>query len=551
MEIIESKNLDHHGIVAGVIEDLGLQKLINKRLPKDSKAKVTNGQTIAAMLINSLGFTSRPLTLTPQFFSSKAADVLFGENVKAEDFNRHRLGRCLDEIYSYGCDTLFTELAGHICQQENINQCFTSLDTTSFNLTGNYDVETEEREIKITHGFSKDHRPDLKQIILELVVTQDGGVPVLCKSFDGNTSDSQIFRSRCQTLVEQFKKSEVSRYLVADSKLYSSKNAEYLKALSFITRIPRSIKEEGEAINKAITEDTWITLDSKNKYHRYVCKHNGIKQRWLVVFSTVAQARAKKLLKKQIVQEAEKTKKHLKRLRNAGFSCELDAKNNLKKIEKNLKYHRFEKVSVLSSPCYKGKGRPKSDAKPTHFIYTATAELVEDGEAQSKRITEKSCYVVGSNATEANLSDKEIIRAYKKQNASVERGFRFLKDPYFFASSFFIKKPSRLMALLMIMTLALLVYSVTERRLRTALKKANETLPNQIRKPVKNPTLRWIFQIFEGVHVVHIKTESVIKKIVSGLDNLKLKILSFFSTVVQSFYGLTKNVNKEEKMCSM
>ncbi len=77
----------------------------------------------------------------------------------------------------------------------------------------------------------------------------------------------------------------------------------------------------------------------------------------------------------------------------------------------------------------------------------------------------KACFVLGTNIGTSELSDAEVIAAYKGQS-SVEGGFRFLKDPLFFVSSLFVKKPSRIEGLLMVMTLALLVYSVAQRRLR-------------------------------------------------------------------------------------
>jgi transposase len=91
--------------------------------------------------------------------------------------------------------------------------------------------------------------------------------------------------------------------------------------------------------------------------------------------------------------------------------------------------------------------------------------------------------------------------AYKNQNNTVERGFRFLKDPLMFTSSLFVKKPERIMGLLMVMTLALLVYSIAQRRLHKVLKEVQETLPNQIRKETAKPTLRWIFQLLDGIEL--------------------------------------------------
>ena len=98
---------------------------------------------------------------------------------------------------------------------------FHHLDTTSFALSGDYVPESDEQAITITHGHSKDHRPDLKQAVLELMVSQDGGVPFVSKSWDGNASDTQIFQERAAALMTTLTRSPTPRYLVADSKLYT------------------------------------------------------------------------------------------------------------------------------------------------------------------------------------------------------------------------------------------------------------------------------------------------------------------------------------------
>ena len=139
-------------------------------------------------------------------------------------FNRFQLGRSLDEVSSYGCDLLLSELALAVCVHEGLEQRFNPLDTTSFSLTGAYLPDSDEHAIAMTHGSSKDHRPDLKQAVLELMVSQDGGVPLLSKSWDGNTSDIEVFQKRAQALMETLKNSPSPRYLVADSKLYHEDN---------------------------------------------------------------------------------------------------------------------------------------------------------------------------------------------------------------------------------------------------------------------------------------------------------------------------------------
>jgi transposase len=194
MESVHIERLDHLGLLAAVIKDLGLIDMIDARLKPDAQEAITPGEAVAGMILNGLGFANRPLSLTPQFFANKPLDLLFHEGVHAEMFNRFKLGRTLDEAHAYGCDLLFSELALAVCAQEGIDSRFNHLDTTSFALSGEYVPDSDEHAIRITHGYSKDHRPDLKQAVLELMVSQDGGVPFVSKSWDGNSRFAQILR---------------------------------------------------------------------------------------------------------------------------------------------------------------------------------------------------------------------------------------------------------------------------------------------------------------------------------------------------------------------
>jgi transposase len=192
MAAVRVERLDHFGLIASVIKDVGLISMIDARLVPDEQEEITPGEAVAGMILNGLGVAHRPLSLTPQFFANKPLDLLFRAGVEASMFNRFKLGRTLDEVHGYGCDLLFSELALVVCTQEGIEQRFHHLDTTSFSLSGDYVPESDEQGIRITHGYAKDHRPDLKQAVLELLVSQDGGVPLVSKSWDGNTSGSDI-----------------------------------------------------------------------------------------------------------------------------------------------------------------------------------------------------------------------------------------------------------------------------------------------------------------------------------------------------------------------
>jgi len=279
MESVSVERLDHLGVVASVIKDLKIVEMLDARLGLHDQEEITAGEAVAGMILNGLGFSDRPLTLTPQFFANKPLDLLFREGVDAEMFNRFTLGRTLDEAHAYGCDLLLSELALAVCSQEDIDVRFNHLDTTSFSLTGDSVPESDEHAMAITHGYAKDHRPDLKQAVLELMVSQDGGVPLLSKSWDGHASDTQIFQERAQALIATLQASPSPRYLVADAKLYTEEHAANLKKLGFITRIPGTLKLVTQVITQALRWDTWHSLDETTRYQPMVLCHYGMAQR--------------------------------------------------------------------------------------------------------------------------------------------------------------------------------------------------------------------------------------------------------------------------------
>jgi transposase len=114
-------------------------------------------------------------------------------------------------------------------------------------------------------------------------------------------------------------------------------------------------------------------------------------------------------------------------------------------------------------------------------------------------VLRRAAFIIGTNLLDvAAWPDEAVIGLYREQTVA-ERGFAFLKDPLFLASSVFVKRPQRIMALAFVMTLCLLVYKLAEVRVRQRLAATGQTVPDQIRKPTAHPTLRWLFQCFEGI----------------------------------------------------
>ena len=156
-------------------------------------------------------------------------------------------------------------------------------------------------------------------------------------------------------------------------------------------------------------------------------------------------------------------------------------------------------------------GRPAKGAVPTIVGWRVRGELVEKKAEIAQARQWKGRFILATNELNTEvLPDWEMLSAYKTQTASVERGFRFLKDPMFFADSLFLKSPARIMAMIMVMGLALLIYALAERELRRQLQLQNETIPHQTGTPTQAITMRRVAQIFEGIDLLVIYSGAVI-----------------------------------------
>jgi len=189
-EEIEIKNLDHLGIVAGIIDEIGLVEKINELLGTDPREKINCGEVVKEIILNGLGFVAQPLYLFSNFFKDKAVEKLLGAGVKAEELNDDRLGRVMDKLSKYGLNNIFLIIGLEVIRKYGISTKYSHLDSTSFHLHGqynnrnNYETKEQRAEVKrenpilITEGYSRDHRPDLKQCVLDLIVSSDGDIPI-------------------------------------------------------------------------------------------------------------------------------------------------------------------------------------------------------------------------------------------------------------------------------------------------------------------------------------------------------------------------------------
>jgi transposase len=183
-------------------------------------------------------------------------------------------------------------------------------------------------------------------------------------------------------------------------------------------------------------------------------------------------------------------------------------------------------------------GRPFAGVDPdvVGYALTGSVKAFTPGVEDAKRSLGR--FILATNEMDNQyLPAVAMLENYTAQGVSAERGFRFLKDPLFFADSLFLINPARIMALVMIMGLALLIFALGERQLRLALKQNKQTVPDQKRKPTQTPTLRWVFQVFEGLHVLSVAIDGRVRtRKILNLRPVHLQILGLLGPQVQTCY---------------
>lgn len=543
MNNLEIKRMDHHGLVMGVIKDIGLIETIDSLVGVHPDEKLTVGERVAAMVMNGLGFTDQPLSLVSEFYKDLPISALFGKEVSADDLDRFSLSRALDRVHSYGVESLFTQVAAQACNHTGVCQKVQSFDTTTFSFYGRYDEEFDTQEIKITKGYSKDHRPDLNQVVTELLVSHDSGVPLCLKNIDGNASDSVIFKERAEQLKAAFQAGDVS-YVTADSKFYSEANAANWDVVKFVTRVPETLTATKNIISTANEDGDWRkSSDGKTAFIPYDITHYEIAQRWLVCQSEESLKRAKLSVEKKSAKEYELAKKEVFHFEAKRFSCHADCEKALKDIGKKWKLHSIKSIEILTLNKYDSPGRP-SQKEPVGYEYRAKINWGSEQELQQQLMNRKASFVLATNVSEEELFDEDIVSSYKNQQ-HVERGYRFLKDPLFFANGFYLKKPSRISALITIMTLALLVYTIAQKRLQSSMLDRGIELPNQIGQLKNKMTIRRAFQVMSGIHFV--TTEDRPNGFIQGLTEIQSTIVKLFSPNILTLYQIEINEHSATK----
>jgi transposase len=554
----EGQVLEHLGIVMATIKKIGLIEAIDKRLPisQEKGAKVTMGERVAAMILNALGFTDDRLYLFPEFLENKPVERLFRPGLSAEDFNDDALGRCLDALYAYGLTKLFCEISFEIGIRYNLLGKTARLDTTSLTVYGNYDQEEgdslesnglekegeEKAPFQVTHGYSKDGRGDLKQMILNLATTGKANLPIWFSAHSGNASDKIVIQQAAERIKEfsQALEEGPEFIFVGDSAMYE-KCVERASDLKWLSRVPHVSNQAKQVLAYKQEELGLKKLDKGYQVSQsIVIKYKGVEQRWVVVCSEQMYKRSEETLNKKLAKESANISKKLWHISNQEFSCKQDAHKAIKPLERSLKYHSIE-YSVEGVEKYSKAGRPKAGEEKEVIGYKLKGKVEVEQEKIEKAKQELGKFILATNELDVSqLSEESMLKEYKEQQHT-ERGFRFMKSNTFEVTSVFLKKPSRIQALMMLMTMFLMVHNLAEYILHQELKERKASIKNQSKKEVSTPSIAYVFRKFQGIQVVRVNFDGQIKERMLNLQKKKKElrlIISCFGPIAEKIYGI-------------
>ena len=463
----------HLPIVREYASRMGFVEIIDKALVSDMR--VSPGTILLALVMNVLSGRS-PLYRVEEFFRTRDAALLLGSEITAEMLNDDAIGRVLDRMYEYGTWKIFSEVCVQAFRNFSVDVSVVHHDTTSVSVWGEY-APAPQDPIRITNGFSKDKRPDLKQFVLSLLCVE-GNLPCHGGILDGNAPDKKTNGTILHELPRiMARHGEKEFTYVADAALATKENLSLMgDTIRFITRLPANFSACGRLISKAVASGSWQdveqlshrTVKGKDICARYRLQESrvdlyGKTYRAIVVHSDAHDRRRQKRIDKAVKKDAGEMLERVSALSRKEFFCLPDAQT----AAKALKAGDLHEVSCSfeSRPVY-GRGRPRKNGVrlAKEVRYRVVVEARQNKEAIEKLREEAGCFVLLANVPVEEKSGIDILKTYKEQDG-IERNFGFLKDPLV-ANDVFLKKPRRIEAMGLVLVLSLLLWRLMERTMR-------------------------------------------------------------------------------------
>ena len=505
---VGSLTLAHLPIVKEYARRMGLVELVDRVLV--SGMQLSPGKALLGLVMNVLCGRS-PLYRVAEFFRMRDVSLLMGGEMTAAMFNDDAIGRVLDRIYEYGTWKIFSEVCVHAFRNFGVDCSVVHQDTTSVSVWGEY-IPKPGDPIRITQGFSKDKRPDLKQFVFSLLCVE-GNLPCHAGIMDGNAADKKTNGKILAELPRVMARHGVEHQgfiYVADSALATEDNLSLIgDGIRCITRLPENFGSCGRLIDKAVASGSWQDvgqLSHRKVKGKEMCASYRLQEdtvelygsayRAVVVHSDVHDRRRQKRIDKAVRRDMAAVAVHAMALQRKEFFCLPDAQAAAS-FQGDL--HRVA-FTFESRPVY-GRGRPcKNGTRRVQGVRHRVRATVSENEVAVEKLREKAgCFVLLTNVSVEEKSGLEVLRIYKEQDG-IERNFGFLKDPLV-ANDVFLKKPHRIEAMGLVLVLALLLWRLMERTMRRNTREKNITLQGWNNRDTASPTSFMMVSKFSPVFV--------------------------------------------------
>ena len=476
-------------LVNHFLERMGLAAILERFVPTDDRRVALPYAKGLLVLLRSIVVEREPIYRqheTVRTFAPAAYGLAESEVAHLGD---DRLGRALDRLFDADRAALLTEVVVAVARRFALRFDRLHNDSTTVRFCGQYRAARGrrlrgKRAPCITYGHSKDHRPDLKQILLALTVSADGGVPVQFRCADGNTNDSTTHIDTWETL--RTLAGDAGFLYVADSKLCTREAMDYIdrRRGRFVTVLPRSRLEDREFRKWIQTHDPdWELVWDRPNPHR----KGGPRDRWFVfraplpsreawpvvwVFSPLLALRQEQGRRERLAAATEDLL-DLKRKLQSPRSRLRKAEEVGRKIEKILEARQVGRYLRVRRTWRKEerfrqmrRGRPGPDT-PYRKTVRRRPDLEWSLDEQALANDRKSDGMYPLLTNDASLTNAQVLEAHKGQ-PRIEKRFQQTKSVHEIAPVF-LKNEGRVEALFTLYFLGLLLQALIERELRQAM----------------------------------------------------------------------------------
>jgi len=506
-------------VLMSYLRRLRVRELIDEVVPKHELHVVSHGECIEAMLC-SIFVGTHTLSKIEHVLAGFDLDYLFGRpGLRSDFFNDTRLGEALDALYGK-TERLQSAIVFAGLREFGIKVCRIHLDSTTVSVYGDYDsiLEVEASLIKRppipAFGYSKDHRPDLKQLLISMSMC-DVGIPLYGRVQDGNVSDIEEFRHHLEKLAGML---DTLRdiVLVADCKLCTDTTLAMAYELGFniVTLMPETYALRSKLIDLACQESDLPILMTTKEGAVYRGKSFKIPVaieksddqtetvfwRYVVIHSSQLEEQKLATRKREVVAERRKLNRELAKLSKTPFACQPDAEKAAHEFVASCKayYHRIDfATEARQIPVSAGRGRRKAEP-PSPAIMHFLNGIISEIPRQERKFAPEGMFVLLTTISDRReLKDSQVLEAYKGQQV-VEMGFHWLKGPLAVAPVF-LKLPSRIDVLGFVYLISMFLYGLVQRDLRARLAARGGKIMHAGGQRTDRPTTRGVFELFEWV----------------------------------------------------